>query len=140
MGPVIGGLCMSRSRDSIEGCPHYRGWLLVPVLLLYMSTVILCHFLRRKMRISFGTNQECYVWRTLLIGHSGFHSISTIVCSQLSFYCSADQLLPSPFLFPPLFISVSLAVFYHIKNRDRTREPRTLPIFDEKLHPLTVSN
>lgn len=32
---------------------------------------------------------------------------------------------------------VSLAVFYHIKNRDRDREPRTLPIFDEKLHPLT---
>ena len=34
-------------------------------------------------------------------------------------------------------ISVSLAVFYHIKNRDRTKEPRTLPIFDEKIHPLT---
>ncbi|XP_064388947.1 cyclin-Y-like protein 1 [Halichondria panicea] len=32
---------------------------------------------------------------------------------------------------------VSLAVFYHIKNRDRGREPRTLPGFDEKLHPLT---
>ena len=26
-------------------------------------------------------------------------------------------------------------IFY----RDRDREPRTLPIFDEKLHPLTVS-
>jgi hypothetical protein len=32
---------------------------------------------------------------------------------------------------------VSLAVFYHIKNRDRTRPPRTLLIFDEKEHPLT---
>lgn len=32
---------------------------------------------------------------------------------------------------------VSLAVFYHLKNRDRDRDPRTLPIFDEKLHPLT---
>lgn len=34
---------------------------------------------------------------------------------------------------------VSLAIFYHIKNRDRdrTRPPRTLDTFDEKLHPLT---
>jgi len=31
---------------------------------------------------------------------------------------------------------VALAIYYHIKNRDR--DVRSLDIFDERAHPLTV--
>ena len=124
MGPVIGGLCMSRSRDSIEGCPHYRGWLLVPVLLLYMSTVILCHFLRRKMRISFGTNQECYVWRTLLIGRSGFHSIYQLLYVVSCLFTAQ----PTNFFRPPFYSPLSLSVYpWRYSTTSRTETERENP-------------
>ena len=36
--------------------------------------------------------------------------------------------------------AVTLAVYFHIKNRDSKFNVRTLEIFDEKLHPLSVSH
>lgn len=36
-------------------------------------------------------------------------------------------------------ICVSLAVFYHISNRKNRGKERLMEIFEERLHPITVS-
>ncbi|XP_015776609.1 PREDICTED: cyclin-Y-like protein 1 [Acropora digitifera] len=47
----------------------------------------------------------------------------------------AAELVNQQVIVSLLFLSVALAIYYHIKNRDR--DVRSLDIFDEKAHPLT---
>lgn len=78
--------------------------------------------------------------RSLKLRHSSSRSNTSPVnikkSSSTSTIYTDDNTVSNPDLKHTLRC-VSLAVFYHIKNRDRTRPPRTMDIFDEKLHPLT---